>query len=181
MNPIASKPLVGLEGLNVADLEGFEVQRLEELTSPLRSGTDLVGITAARLWLVDEEAGPVEYAVRAAAAAGGDTMLVVPGDDLRALDEGDAGVVRRLDGVDEVHVGLTEHAAWQLNIVRAGMELPGGEQILFPERRLIALYGHPGAPVLGALGEQVVVRLAGKHVDRFGQHARALDVRLRGL
>ena len=34
------------------------------------------------------------------------------------------------------------------------MQLPGGGQVLFPLRRLVALYGHPGAPTLGALGEQ---------------------------
>jgi hypothetical protein len=36
----------------------------------------------------------------------------------------------------------------------AGRELPGGGQVLFPGRRLIALYGHPGDPNLGVLGEQ---------------------------
>lgn len=33
-------------------------------------------------------------------------------------------------------------------------ELIGGGTELFPDRRFIALYGHPGAPELGALGEQ---------------------------
>ncbi len=32
--------------------------------------------------------------------------------------------------------------------------LPGGGFRLFPDRRIVALYGHPGAPVLGLLGEQ---------------------------
>ncbi len=35
-------------------------------------------------------------------------------------------------------------------------ELPGGGRVLFPGRRLVALYGHPGAPSLGVLGEQGV-------------------------
>jgi hypothetical protein len=35
-------------------------------------------------------------------------------------------------------------------------ELPGGGRVLFPGRRLIALYGHPGAASLGVLGEQGV-------------------------
>lgn len=34
------------------------------------------------------------------------------------------------------------------------VELPGGGRQLFPGRRLVALYGHPGSPGLGALGEQ---------------------------
>lgn len=33
-------------------------------------------------------------------------------------------------------------------------ELPGGGTEYFPGKRLIALYGHPGQPALGALGEQ---------------------------
>lgn len=35
-------------------------------------------------------------------------------------------------------------------------ELPGGGTVMFPGRTLVALYGHPGAPSLGALGEQSV-------------------------
>jgi hypothetical protein len=37
-------------------------------------------------------------------------------------------------------------------------ELPGGGRVLFPGRRLVALYGHPGAPSLGVLGEQGLAR-----------------------
>jgi hypothetical protein len=33
-------------------------------------------------------------------------------------------------------------------------ELPGGGQLAFPSRRMVALYGHPSGPALGALGEQ---------------------------
>jgi len=36
------------------------------------------------------------------------------------------------------------------------LELPGGGRVMFPGRRLVALYGHPGAPSLGVLGEQGV-------------------------
>jgi hypothetical protein len=35
-----------------------------------------------------------------------------------------------------------------------GIQLPGGGQVVFPGRRLVALYGHPGTPGLGALGQQ---------------------------
>lgn len=33
-------------------------------------------------------------------------------------------------------------------------ELPGGGGLVFPGRRMIALYGHPSGPALGAMGEQ---------------------------
>lgn len=36
----------------------------------------------------------------------------------------------------------------------SGQELPGGGQLVFPDRRLIGLYGSPGTSSLGALGEQ---------------------------
>ena len=48
------------------------------------------------------------------------------------------------------------------------VELPGGGQVLFPGRRLVALYGHPGAPTLGVLGEQGVAA----SVDRARRVAR---------
>ncbi|MDP9408747.1 MAG: hypothetical protein M3P95_13055, partial [Actinomycetota bacterium] len=35
-----------------------------------------------------------------------------------------------------------------------GVQLPGGGQLAVPGRHLVALYGHPGAPALGVLGEQ---------------------------
>ena len=37
---------------------------------------------------------------------------------------------------------------------RADVQLPGGGRVLFPAHLLVALYGHPGAPALGALGQQ---------------------------
>lgn len=38
----------------------------------------------------------------------------------------------------------------------AGSELPGGGRVVFPERRIIALYGTPGTPSMGVLGEYEV-------------------------
>ena len=42
----------------------------------------------------------------------------------------------------------------RLAVAATGVQLPGGGQVLFPGRRLVALYGHPGTPALGVLGEQ---------------------------
>lgn len=39
-------------------------------------------------------------------------------------------------------------------VTAPGVELPGGGYTMFPGRTLVALYGHPGAPSLGALGQQ---------------------------
>jgi hypothetical protein len=44
--------------------------------------------------------------------------------------------------------------ASQVALAQTGVQLPGGGQILFPGHLLVALYGHPDAPALGALGQQ---------------------------
>ncbi|TQN43941.1 hypothetical protein FHU33_3416 [Blastococcus colisei] len=43
---------------------------------------------------------------------------------------------------------------WKLETAATGTQLPGGGQLLFPGRMLVALYGHPGTGALGVLGEQ---------------------------
>jgi hypothetical protein len=43
---------------------------------------------------------------------------------------------------------------WKLDTAATGAQLPGGGQLLFPGRMLIALYGYPGSGALGLLGEQ---------------------------
>jgi len=50
--------------------------------------------------------------------------------------------------------GPVSRLAHRLALAVTGVQLPGGGQILFPGRRLVALYGHPGDPALGALGQQ---------------------------
>jgi hypothetical protein len=45
---------------------------------------------------------------------------------------------------------------WKIRTAAQGQELPGGGQLLFPGRMLVALYGHPGTGGLGVMGEQPV-------------------------
>ena len=69
--------------------------------------------------------------------------------------------------VDLLHGSATTHTvllgadfgglsdpSWTVAAARTGAQLPGGGQAVFDERRYVALYGAPEAPVLGALGEQ---------------------------
>ena len=44
--------------------------------------------------------------------------------------------------------------ASRVAVAETGVQLPGGGQVLFPMRGIVALYGNPGTPGLGALGEQ---------------------------
>ena len=59
-------------------------------------------------------------------------------------------------------------------VVPSVPELPGGGRVLFPGRRLVAMYGHPGAPSLGVLGEQGV-RAAVLRARRLAAPYRALS------
>jgi hypothetical protein len=50
--------------------------------------------------------------------------------------------------------GPVPQLAYRVAVAVTGVQLPGGGQVLFPGHRLVALYGHPGDPALGALGQQ---------------------------
>ena len=109
-----------------------------------------------RVWIVDD----AEYAATSAAAADQVGVGVVAATgDLRALPRSAREAISAASEV-EVLSDLGEDAAWQLEVVRRGEELPGGGLLLFepgdesPGRRLVAAYGHPSTAGLGVLGEQ---------------------------
>ncbi len=82
----AKVTMVGLEDLDPRVLGDFEVERLGDLSEPMPAGAALNGGDPSRLWLVADDAGPVEFAAHATAAAAGDALLVLPGGDLRGLN-----------------------------------------------------------------------------------------------
>ncbi|GAA1498452.1 hypothetical protein [Paeniglutamicibacter kerguelensis] len=56
-----------------------------------------------------------------------------------------------------------------------GKQLPGGGQLVFPDRRMVALYGTPGTSSLGLLGEQDVdaaIKLAKKYAAEYQPHSK---------
>ena len=98
-----------------------------------------------------------ETAAVATARAVGAQVLTVPSGDPRA----DAAVVEALaDGTPTQVVGLGpafaagDVFAGRVEAARTGVQVPGGGQLPLAQRRLVALYGHPGTPSLGLLGEQ---------------------------
>ena len=100
------------------------------------------------------------YAEASAAASNQTGVGVVAAtSDLRALPRSARKAIAAASEV-EVLSDLGEDAAWQLEVVRRGAELPGGGLLLFepgdesPGRRLVAAYGHPSTGALGVLGEQ---------------------------
>lgn len=50
--------------------------------------------------------------------------------------------------------GPPDDLAWRVETAATGVHLPGGGQVLFPGRRMVATYGTPGSTALGLLGEQ---------------------------
>ncbi|WP_255596153.1 hypothetical protein [Cellulomonas sp. C5510] len=100
-------------------------------------------------------------AALATARAAGVPVVDVPGGDPRATSE----TVQALDGVRTVVAlapgfGGPERLGARVAAAATGVELPGGGQLVFPRgepgKRYVALYGTPGTPALGVLGEQDV-------------------------
>ncbi len=91
------------------------------------------------------------------ARVAGARVIAVRGDDPRA----DPAAIAALAAARPRQVlaigagfGPAGRLASRMTVAETGVQLPGGGQILFPMRLLVALYGHPGAPALGALGQQ---------------------------
>lgn len=101
--------------------------------------------------------GPQDLAPAATARAAGVAVVVVPDGDPRATS---ATVQTLAEAAPETVVavgpgfGAVEDLEWKVRTAATGVELPGGGQVLFPGRRMIALYGTPGTAALGKLGEQ---------------------------
>jgi hypothetical protein len=130
----------------------------ETLLTPIESVPDAVvpATTGALLWLVDSRRPDVAATAAAAASAiGAQTIAVHPGD-IRAVDDDVRALIRERQGATLVG-RFPDRSEWQIEVVKGGVELPGGGQVMFPPgRRLIALYGSPYAASLGVLGEQSV-------------------------
>jgi hypothetical protein len=102
---------------------------------------------------------PAQLAAVATARAAGLPVDVVPAD--RPDPHANAELAAALrDGKPDTVLALgapfasVQSLGWRIRSTITGTQLPGGGQTIFPGRRFVALYGAPGAPVLGVLGEQ---------------------------
>lgn len=108
----------------------------------------------------DGELAPATEAAVVNVKAAGGTAVEVPGGDPRV--SGDSVALART--ADEHNVLALGESFGSSDDVHARMkaarettaELPGGGQLAFPGRRMIAVYGSPGTSALGVLGEQDV-------------------------
>jgi hypothetical protein len=102
-------------------------------------------------------ASALATAAAATAQAAGARVIDVPGYDPRAYP----AVIRALAAARPLRVlgvggkfGPASVLAARVAVAKTGAQLPGGGQVLFPMRRIVALYGSPGTPALGVLGHQ---------------------------
>ena len=125
--------------------------------------------------------GPESLAGIATARAAGARVLLTGGvtdprasaDLVAALSDGPAEKVVALGPAFAAEQGLD----WKIRTAVAGGELPGGGQLLFPGRLLVALYGQPGTPALGVLGEQGLAA----SIQRARDHAAAYEPLVDGV
>lgn len=116
---------------------------------PLNGVAVLVGSATA--------ATPATAAVAATARVAGATVIAVDGYDPRADPKAISALAKaRPREVVAIGRGFGPAArlASRVAVAVTGVQLPAGGQVLFPGHRLIALYGHPGTPGLGVLGQQ---------------------------
>ncbi len=116
------------------------------LTPPRHRGTVLV-----------RKGASVPAAIEATLAAVGATRVTVAGSDPRTSEDARAALRAAADtavlGVG-AGFGTAQQLAQRVRTARHAAELPGGGLLPFPDRQMVALYGHPQTASLGMLGEQ---------------------------
>lgn len=123
---------------------------------PLRDTTVLVrtGGTTGSATGAETTVAPVAAATATAAGA---TVVPVGSDDPRTDGTAITALARHPTGpvvAAGPGFGPAPVLTARLAVARTGVQLPGGGQVMFPGRALVALYGHPGNTALGVLGDQ---------------------------
>ena len=161
-----------------ARLPGVQVVTSAASLPATSAPTPLRGLTV----LVRRHAGgPAVAAVTTTARVAGATVVTVNGNDprtdpaaIRALAKARPRAVVAIGG----GFGPASRLAARIAVAVTGRQLPGGGQVLFPGRRLIALYGHPGAPSLGVLGQQDLAASITRAREVAAQYRRLSRVRV---
>jgi hypothetical protein len=146
---------VGLAGTALAvRLPGIRV-----VTDPARLPATKAPLPLDQVAMLVPQSGSGAGTVAAVTTArvAGARVIGVSGDDPQA-DPAAIAALAAARPRQVVAIGAGFGPAGQLAarvaVAETGTQLPGGGQVLFPFHRLVALYGHPGTPSLGALGQQ---------------------------
>ncbi len=96
-------------------------------------------------------------AAQATATVAGAQVITIRGYDPRT----DPSAIRALAAARPLNVlavgagfGSPGVLSYRVAVAETGQQLPGGGQLLFPMRKIVALYGNPTTPALGVLGHQ---------------------------
>lgn len=147
------------ESLGAADRHVTRVAGPDRYATAAQIADDAVdaGADTAHVWLATGRALPDSLAAGPAIAATGGVLLLVDGRDPWStrvtgdlLRDWRPGRVTVLGGPQ----AISETVQWQVPVMIDGPVLPRGGATLFPQHRLVALYGHHSSPSLGVLGEQ---------------------------
>jgi len=142
-----------------ANVLAAQLPGLRVVTDPdlLPGTTAPVPVHRVALLVHQGDKGAAVTAAVATAQVAGAQVIAVRGYDPRT----DVADIAALAGARPQHVlavgpgfGSSRRLAARVAVAETGVQLPGGGQVLFPAHRLVALYGHPGTPALGALGDQ---------------------------
>lgn len=116
-----------------------------------------------------------DHAVAAATARiAGAHVLVVPGADPRA-DPAAAEYIAAHPDHPVIALGSAfAQVAYPLDVVRKNVQQPAGGYLALGGKTYTAMYGHPGAPQLGVLGEQGV-RASVKRAERLARKYRRVS------
>lgn len=120
-----------------------------------------------------EAAGP---ALATAQAAGSD-LHIMKSPDPRAAENHEFFQNHAASGLYAIGSGFGEATEFSALAATAagGKQLPGGGQLVFPDRRMVALYGTPGTGSLGLLGEQDVdaaIKRAKKQAEQYQPYSK---------
>lgn len=141
--------------------EGREILRGPDEASQVPEFTAAAAAAGAPALVLTLDAGEsaesAESAALATAEAAGATVESITDPDPRASAD-TIELLREHEGKSVLALGpgfgsvetFTDH----VNVALSSPQLPGGGQLAFPGRRMVALYGHPGTSSLGVLGEQ---------------------------
>jgi hypothetical protein len=118
-------------------------------------------------------------AAGATAAAAGAQVVPVAGTDPRAdpaaiASLAAAGAPPRVVAFG-AGFGPADRLRGRVDVAATGVELPGGGQVVFPDRRMVALYGHPTTPAMGVLGEQTVDAAVARAEDLAADYRGLVD------
>ncbi len=72
--------------------------------------------------------------------------------------------------------GSADLLSYRVAVAETGKQLPGGGQVLFPMRKIVALYGNPTTPALGVLGHQGLTASIARAKAVAGQYDRLTKV-----